>query len=105
SFKVQNKCIFLCSLLQGLEPTGGAPVPGLHIGIQKKEVVPRFVFPELGHPFGWFPILYLGIVQPGGDIHMGIGLGLNIVIGGIGFYIIVIFLVVGVPPFIVFPGS
>src|SRR5690606_11572055 len=105
SFKVQNERIFLGGLPQSLEPTGGPAVSGLHIGVQKKEVSVRFIFPELGHPFGRFPILHLGIVQSGGDIHMGIGLGLHIVIGGIGFDIIVIFLVVGVAPFIILPGG
>ena len=76
----QQEGVILCGFLKVAEASGRATMAGVHIGSEQHQVVIGFQLPQFGSPFRWLPILYLRIVQSGGDQQVGVVLGLDLVI-------------------------
>ena len=75
---------------------------GFHLGMEQQNIIIGFQLSQFCHPFGWLPILDLGIVQAGGDQHVRVIFWLHIVIRRVREHVVVIFLDIRIAPFVVF---
>ena len=74
----------------------------IHITVHQQWIFISLGSPKLCHPFGGLPILYLAIPIACGNQHSRVSLGSHIVVWRIRFHIVIIILLIGIAPFIVF---
>ena len=66
SFRVcqlEEKSMFQRSIAKAVKASRGPSMASCHIGLEEKQIVSGGTVTEAGYPFGWFPVLNLGIVK------------------------------------------